>query len=467
MAIEQINFIGPYAGRSKAIGALRFVNLYPEILQDGRIIALYGTPGLTAFCNLGAYPIRGLHPFGNVLYAASGNKLYEINTAGVATSLGTLDTSMGRVSFADNGTQIMLVDGTSGYIYNTSTDTFAKINDGDFPTADYVTFLDSFFIVNKADSGRFYISSSYDGTAWDALDFATAESTPDNLVLPYATYSHLYLIGEFSTEVWYNAGTAFPFQRADGMTSGYGCMARFSVAKADATGNSLFWLARTPQGAGVAVHAQGGNVVPISKHAQEYQWAQYSNIADATGYSYISEGHTFYVLNFPTANRTWVYDLTTNSWHERSSGLEGGRHLGEAYAYFNGDHLVGSYRDGIIYKLKNDVYADDGASIRRELVFPHLGTDGRRTFYHSLQIDMEEGVGIESGQGVDPQAMLQWSNDRGNFYGNEHWRSIGRMGEYGQRVKWNRLGAGFSRTFRLSITDPVKVAIKSATLWVS
>ncbi len=143
--------VGPsYSERSLSFDAQRTINFYPELNQSGKeISALYGTPGLSVFCDTGLSKSRGLFASynGRVFYVA-GSVLYEISSLGVATVLGTLASSLGLVSFAENPTQLMLVDGTNGYIFTYSSNTFVQISDLDFPVANNVTFLDSYFIVN-------------------------------------------------------------------------------------------------------------------------------------------------------------------------------------------------------------------------------------------------------------------------------------------------------------------------------
>jgi hypothetical protein len=73
-------------------------------------------------------------------------------------------------------------------------------------------------------------------------------------------------------------------------------------------------------------------------------------------------------------------------------------------------------------------------------------------------------------QGADPQVMLRWSDDGGHTWSNEHWRSIGRIGEYGQRAIWRRLGMTMKlrdRVYELSGTDSVKMVIIDAELMLS
>lgn len=489
----KLDFVGAaYTGRSRNLNAQRCVNLYPEIdpANGKNVMALYGTPGLSLFVYLGTAPMRGMHTLKDVIYGVSGSKLYKILANGTASELGTLLSSSGRVSMADNGTQIMIVDGDYGYIYNINTGGFAQVVDADFPGADVVTFMDGYFIFNKPGTGSYMITSLYDGTAVDALDIKTAERDPDLLISLINDHGELWLFGEYTTEVHYNSGAAsFPFERMNGVVIEEGIVARWSVVKFD---NSTMWLAQNKQGKGYVVRANGYTPQVVSTRAIEYQISTYPTISDAYAYSYTEEGHRFYVLTFPTGNATWVYDATTGLWHERSSyGV--GRHRAGSYVFFNGKHYVGDYLDGDIYEMSLDYLDDRGDPIERIRAGQYIHNRMKPLFVHRLAVDMETGVGTTGavvsatyiadgtyaagGQitaagvinstlsGADPKAMLRWSDDGGHTWSNEHWAGIGKMGEYKKQVIWNRLGyTNNSRAFELKITDPVKVAILDANI---
>lgn len=462
-----IGFIGPaYESRSLNLNAQRCVNLYLEMggPKGKTPIALYGTPGLLEFADIGGDGVRGMyHVPSNNLFAVSNNKFSEISRAGIVTERGTLNSSSGRVSMADNGTQIMIVDGTDGYIYNLTTEVFVQITDVDFPGADTVDFIDGYFAINRPDTGEWYVSALNDGLTWSATDFTTAESSSDNLsAVVNADDGTLVALGRYTSEIYYNAAASGnPFNRISGGIMDWGIDAVFSLSKGDST---LFWLARNLTGDNIVVRKVGFNAQRISTHAIEFAMSQMTTTADAVGYNYTEHGHTFYVLTFPTANQTWVFDIATNLWHERSSYKDTGaiRHRANAYFFFAGFHMVGDFESGKIFKMSTDFLDDDGDPIERIRATEHIHNLEKRVAYFSLQVDMETGVGVLSGQGADPQAMLRWSDDGGHTWSGENWRDMGKIGTYKTRAIWNRLGASRDRVFELKITDPVKVAIIGA-----
>lgn len=448
------------AGKSVNVTAQERLNLYVEVKQDDEgkhILALYGTPGLVTFVNFGARPIRGAYKHGTLIYAVYDDKLYSITNAGTTQELGTLNSTSGRVNFSDNGTEIILVDGDDGYIWDTVALTFNAISDVDFPGADTVTFLNGRFIVNKPGTGEFYWSGLYDGTTWDALDFANAESNPDNLVAVIAELGQLVLMGDTTTEFWGDSGGAdSPYARVGSSATEWGLAAPDTLCK---HANGLAFLGRNRSGQIQAAMLRGYQAQAISNPDMDTIFASYGDVSNATGFSYMFGGHAFFQLNFPTVGKSWLYDAQSNSWSRLESS--GGRHRANLFVQLLGNSYVADYANGKLYRIDPDIYTDDGAYIARELIGRHQANGNRMTF-NQLCLEFEPGVGLQQGQGADPQVMLQVSRDGGKTYGAELWRSIGRVGKYLTRAVWNRLGQAYDFVFKFRITDPVKVVIIAA-----
>jgi hypothetical protein len=461
--MAQFPFVGPsYTYSSRNFDAQRCVNLYPIVSESGtskKVSALVGTPGLKLFCTLASNKVRGAHEVLGRAFEVAGNTLYEIFEDGTSDALGTIDTLTGPVSMADNGVELIIVDGPDGWILTLADDNFAQITDPDWEGADTVCFVDGYFIFSKPDTGQYYLTGLYDGATIDALDFATAEGATDNLVAVAAVHGQLMLLGSSSIEWAANTGAAdFPFQRISGAFIEYGCAAAFSVGK---IANSVIWLGKDKQGQGVVWMATGYQPERLSTDAVEQAIQGYDSIDDAVAYTYQKDGHHFYVLNFTQADTTWVCDLRTKLWHERSffnteTGLAE-RHRGQAHIFAFGKHLVGDYDNGNVYELSETTYTDNGTLIRRERSCPHLKDDGDLNFiyYNSFQLDMETGIGLESGE--DPQVVLQWSDDGGHTWSNEYWVSAGKIGQYLARARWRRLGRSRDRVFRVRFSAACKV----------
>jgi hypothetical protein len=469
-----------YVARSINAADNRMVNLFPEIVPEGGKEPgfLNRAPGLQFQQTIGTGPIRALWAHqtnGSDFYVVSGTEFYKVTgLTATPTKLGDV-TGTGPVSIADNGTQIFLACDGPSYIYNEVTNVFAQITDPDFPGALTVGYLDGYFVFNEPNSQRIWVTQLLDGTSVDPLDFASAEGSPDGLVAVNVDHREAWLFGTDSIEVWYNAGQAdFPLTRIQGAFNEIGCVASFSIAKLD---NGLFWLGTDARGQGIVYRANGYTGVRVSTHAIEYAIAQYGNISDAVAYTYQQEGHAFYVLTFPSANATWVYDVATQAWHERAGWNtatgEFTRHRSNCQCNFGGNTVVGDYENGNIYTLDLNVYADNGGIqkwLRSWRALPTGQNNLKRTAQHSLQLDCESGTGLVTGQGSDPEIMLRWSDDGGHTWSNEHLSKMGKIGEYYRRVFWRRLGMTLKlrdRVYEVSMTDPVKTAIMGAELLIS
>lgn len=446
------------SGKSKTVTAQRHLNLYAEIQKEGEKgqIAFYGTPGLDLFSSAnGDTPIRGWMAAGDYIYYVHRGTFYRIDNAGTRTSLGTLNTVSGRVSLAFDGAVMLLVDGTNGYTFTVSGATFAQVSDLDFPNgANTCDWLDGQFIVDDGTgSDVFYISP--DGTSWDALDFATAESAPDGLVRVFVDHGQLLVFGERTLEPWGNlGGQDFPFAPIKGGISQFGLAARWSLTKYNDT---VAFVGKNADGQVQVLRLDGNTPRPISNQEFDSIINGYATVSDATAFSYLLGGHPMLQVNFPTPQKSWLYDSTTGLWSPLEYGLSGARHRGEMSVDFINDVRVADYSNGNIYTINPDTYTDNGTAIAREIITRHLYRGNERVTVDELYVDMEVGVGLATGQGVNPQVMLQVSKNNGKTWSSEMWKTIGAIGEYLTRVVWRRLGIARDWTFKLRVTDPVKV----------
>lgn len=471
--MRQPGFIGPsYEVRAKNVDCQRCVNLYPEIDElrtgkAGEVASLIGTPGLALLVALPTGPIRGEYRVTSSgdFYVVAGNQLYKVASDWTYTAMGSLITQTGTVSMSDNGTQLIVVDGPYGYILPFSNNAWQRITADGFTGADKVVFIDGYFIVNRPDSQVFQISALYDGLQWDALDFGTAEGSPDNIVSIEEYRNQLIVFGERTIEPYYDSGDEFPFTRVQGGFIEFGCAAAQSVAKLD---DKLFWLGQNDYGQGVVYTLQGYQPARVSNYAVELAIQGYGDISDAVAYAYQQDGHSFYVLNFTGANTTWVYDTTTGIWHERDYTNDGvsERHRANCHTFVFDTHVVGDYANGNLYAFRMDQYTDNGATITRLRAAPHLtGEDLDWVFYSRFQLDMKSGTGLDgTQQGTNPQVMLDWSNDGGYSWSPKQTRSMGQIGQYTYRAIWNRLGKSRDRVHRVTITDPVEVVLIGAVI---
>jgi hypothetical protein len=334
---------GSYSARSVIASAQRCVNLYPETtpqeVQPPVPVTHYLTPGLIRVATPAVANWRCLYRASTTyLFGVLGNSVYYIAPDWSTTFLGLIVAGTNNVSISDNGIICVLVDGTgAGYWWGaTPAGTFHTITDPAFYGSTRVCFLDGRFVFNRPGTNQFYLSPSYwDGmTAFDPLYIASKVGGPDLILSISVIRGELWLIGNLTTEVWFNAGGAdFPFERQPGVFIDHGLAFNgYTVAETDV---EVFWLGSDRAGQLIVFMGQEYQAKRISNHALEYALQTYApsnGFADAVGAVYQQAGHTFYVLTFPTWDKTWVYDLASGQWHERVSFDIGGTSIAGAQA---------------------------------------------------------------------------------------------------------------------------------------
>lgn len=386
-----------YVARSVNAADARMVNLFPEVVPEGgkEPAFLNRAPGLRLLASMGDGPIRGLWQFGGYGYVVSGEVLYRVDSIWNVFPIGDVSGSSGPVSMSDNGTQLFIACNGPSFIYNSLTLEFKQITDPDFPGAVTVGYINGYFVFNEPNSQRIWITTLLDGASIDPLDFASAEGSPDGLVSLIVDHREIWLFGTNSVEVWYDAGSSpFPLVPVQGAFNEVGCIAAFSVAKLD---NGLFWLGADARGKGIVYRANGYTAERISTHAVEWQIQEYENLSDAIAYTYQQDGHSFYVLIFPSANTTWVFDVATALWHERAAFINGSftRHRSNCQMSFNNEVVVGDHELGNLYAFDLNDFSDNGEVqkwLRSWRALPVGTNDLKRTAQHSLQLDAETGA---------------------------------------------------------------------------
>lgn len=491
--------VKPYASPYYSVGKYFCQNMFLEIAQaqDAKNSSyLLKAPGLRRFgqipsTNLGA--CRGAITCGNGrVFMVFGDRLREVvDYNGNMVERGTLTTNAGPVSIAENGFQMILVDGVAGWIFDFSHNWWNEITDENFPRGatgslapTHVAYLDTYFIVNSPGTTDYYWSESYymrhhDNTSsdydpsepdgyWDPINSGKKVGRPDDIVALANVNNYLWLFGAQSNEIHYDTGQLDQqlFARYEGAILNFGCCAPYSVAWIN---NSVFWLSSDNRGT-LGIFTNDG-LAPrrISTRGIEQIVQEMDSYSDAIGFCYSQSGHTFYVLQFPVADRTFVYDLVTDAWHERTS-LDAG--TGKLHAWRGmfateafDRMLMGDSGASSMYQLDptyylNDNPMDSGVNyIRCSTCTPIMFSRGVMVRYDWAQIVCNQGQGLAvdtaDGVGADPKVLLAYSNDTGITCSNEREAPLGRLGEYTKRSTVLGLGAGRNRVFRVTMTDPV------------
>lgn len=436
-------------------GSAKLVNMYLETTEDTGVVAFQRT-GYTEWLNMGETPIRGIRAINSKLYFIHLDNLYVCSTDKSTINLGKVDTSSGRVAMTDNGTQLFIATSGSGYILTLATNTLVTITAAGYPKGTTAQFNAGFFLAVKPNSMQFYVSSLYDGTAWDALDFASAESNPDDLVTCVINNGLAIMFGTQTTEFWSNNGNgSFPYAPS-GLTAEWGLAARWSISKFD---SSLVYLARNSLGEVQIVRLDGYKPTRISSTAIEAIVNSFSEVTDAVGLSYLHAGHPFYQITFPTVARTFCYDGLTNLWSEITSfGLT--RSVVDQAITWEGITYFLDYRKAIIYQLDSTASKDGSLPIIGSIISKQLKPSNDTFSVNSIKVEF--AAGLIASNTENPQIGLSVSKDGGNTWGNTVFRPMGKVGEYLTSAKWTRLGAGRMFTFKISISDAVDKAIIAA-----
>jgi len=430
------------------------VNWIPQRDAGGRR-TLVPAPGLALEVSAGPGPSRsnGVE-WGGAAYFVSGAKLIKIDASGTVTEAGTLATSQGYCCIAAGFAALAIVDGEYGYKYDGTN--LTQIDDVDMPLADFVEWIDKYYIYTQKDTGNFYISAFEDPATIDALDYGNAEARPDNLKRAIEHGGDLLLIGENSAELWHNTGNPlFPWEPYIGAVYPWGTSAPHSAAK---LGGWLFILARVENGGHSIIKTAGGQVQKISTPALDLEISAL-DIESAWGCAYEQNGRGYYRITFPGDGKSYVYEDGEGYWHERRSKDDAIIPLGQV---FHGDkHLVGDYNSQKVYELRTDQYSDDGAEITRIRRGPRIEAEGRVIVVHSVEIRLEPGVGLVTGQGSDPLIWIRYTFD-GFKWSHELYGSPGKLGEYEHRCVFYKLGAGPMFALEIGASDPVNWTIVDA-----
>lgn len=470
---------GSYLDRALNANAQRTVNLVPQALpkkSNPPVPTTYlPSPGLSTISQPSTGKVRGVWRASNgALICCIGGNVYFVDTVidFKVVLMGAIPNADTPVSFSDNGVIGVLADGTAqGYWWQIgNSPTLNLIVDAAYYAADFAAYLDGFFIWNRRGTNQFFVSPSFwNGTdPLDPLDIASKIGGPDQIIAIASIHRELWIIGQLTSEVWFNSGGVdFPFERLPGVFIDHGMLRGYTLAQADV---SLFWLSRDRQGQMMVFKSEGYGAVRISDHAFEYAVRDYEDVTDAIGFCYQLEGQTFYVITFPTADHTWAYDLSTGLWHERMWLDENGvEHRHRANCATNVYNMVvcGDHTNGKLYHWDMDTYTDDGDPIRRIRSMPHIVVDGRRVSYNEISLDMQVGEVPALQDDDDPEVLLRWSDTGGASWGDTVPMPFSRTGDYLRRMNVRRLGMARDRVFEVSWAFPYKTALQGPWLDVT
>jgi len=434
------------------------INMYPEVEKQGSQsrVVLRRFPGLKSFMDLGGSPIRGMKVHAGILYAVASAGLYSVSVSGIAVFIGTIAGS-DIVSMDSDGTNLTIVNGTAT-AYNYDGSSLSVISDLDFVSSSKVIYLDTYFAHLRTDTNQFFLSESGSATSFNALDKASAEGAPEDVVSMITSNRDLILFQFDTTEYWRNTGNAdFPFQRQEGTYQERGCLGINTPASVD---NDVYFLGDDR----IVYRLVGYQSVRVSHHGIETFIRKQSlvDVNAAIGFSITYEGHYWYVLSFP--NGTWVHDITSSKdlqeaqWFQlKSVNQENWRVTSSVVAYGKimcGDSL------GFITELDPDTLNENGNQQIKQRTTGYYHNERNGISPTRIKLGFEAGVGNDSS--LDPQIEMRISRDWGKTFGTPLQRSMGQAGEYGNEATWSRNGISKSVALRFTVTDDVELTITGA-----
>ena len=426
---------GTYRSRIHSLKRSRTVNLIPSLdesrVNDG-IKAVGGfirTPGLTSFVTGLDGSVRGLHAVGGRLFAVAGTKFYEISKSGVATSRGTVMSDTRRAFMADNSNgELFIQNGSHGYVFSLSSNTLTVVTHATFKDVyGGCIFRDGYIVRVIQGKNEWQFSALNDASTWQGLNGRSR--TTDPLIGISITGTNLWLFGTEHTEARYNSGSSSVWDAVSHGLMGVGLEAPESLAS---LGQVPYWLGRSAGGLMACRAGSDAGFERISTNALENEWSSYgANAKTAWAYAYGDRGGGFYVLSFPDAEATFVYDSRTGFWHEEGQSYteaDGYEHVeGRCHAFFDGKHLVGARSGGAIYQIDPDSDTLTGTDpVRWMRLVPSFMAEHRRVFHHKVTLELDDPA--------NHPVSLRYSNDNADSF------SSARAGVLDEYRVWNRLG---------------------------
>ncbi len=459
-----VNITGPsYQDRSRPLSVQETRNFYHEVVESGKDkYVIKSFPGQKLLSSVAAGTDRGMHQMLEVAYRVVGNILYEIPLDGTHINRGAIP-GAGRCIFADDGINLFIVSDKIVNKYDSSTKIITKVTNVNIDGSQSVTNINNIFAYTKPLLTTFSDAGIGDQASGD--NAIGAESNPDDLVRDYAFDQVLYRFGTRSCENWYVSGVGTPpVDRIEGQVINIGLGAIHSVNNSK---DFIYWLGSDSQ----VYRARGGQEQVISTAAISGAIQAYSYVDDAFGEVFTLDNKTIYLLSFPTENKTWclIEELGLNGWFELSAGISDGEYNAGSILQVYNKIFIGDKSNGKLYELDFDTYDQAGEPWRRRRVIASingdaLGQKGKRVQMSRMEFVLETGTGLLSGQGDDPQIMIEASYDGGRTWGTGTWMKIGRLGEFNIRAEWYSMKSFYDMIVRITTSDPVAFNIYSAAI---
>ena len=415
-------------------------------------------PGLVEFCDLGtSSPVDGIFWWGyySYLIAVSGGLAFKVTASdgSIFSQLtGSVFTPGNRVIFGDWDSSWFAADG--GNIVKGDTTSVGEISDVDAPAnISHIAVLDRYLLAGQTNSRRVWYPQVNDPDDWQA-EYFSKDAQFDKLQATRVAGLEAYLIGERSMEVWHNDGST-PFVRLGQGFVQSGTVAPYSFVYCDAV-SSFVWLDHERK----VVMLNGRTPAVLSATMTKYIQS-FSYVTDALGDYMVLAGRPYYKIDFPTEDKTLIWDFIKEQWYEwgywNSGSASYERWRGNCYCLAPAWNfsLVGDKSNGKIYKVDPTVFTDDGDTIRMLNRTGHVDWDAPGTKKKSVALNLR----LKRTQVATPpgpvQMVIQYRDNGATTWKTEKTITISTTAadtEY--RASIRQLGAYYSRQWQFIYTDP-------------
>lgn len=406
-------------------------------------------PGLGLWATVGAGPIRGifrhLGVVSSLYYVVSGTKLYSVTTSGAATYLGDIP-GTDIVSIDGSATRLIVVSEGIAYSWNGSALSTIAIPDidGVASTASCVVYINGYFILPVLNSQHFFWLAPGD-TNPDALNFASAENSPDDIISAKRLQDEIWFFGSQTTEVFQLTGDAdAPFQPIGGRLYEKGCANKDAIATLD---NTLFFV-----GNDLIAYRCDTTPIRISDHSMEER-LRAAGPDNLRAWAFQVDGHTLYCVRCANVG-TFVFDVENQNWPRfKSYGQDYWRaHLG---VQVTGDLVIaGDDSSGSLWQLDTARSNDNGDPLERELT-GGVTVLGKPVKCRDVSLRVPTGWADITGTATNPKVQIKYSDDGGNLWSAWIELPLGYQGQYLTEVIARRLGLMRppGRLFTVRMTD--------------
>ena len=417
-------------------GGAEHINCYVEPTKDGVTeTPIYATDGLDEFATLtNGTGWRGGLVIDDIAYVVDGLYLFEVDTEGTATALGSIAGEL-PVQMCRNEAsppQITMVTDGLRYVYDGST--VSEITDPDLPAPIGCATLNGRTIY-ALPGGRIFRSAINDTTDISALDFHSAEADPDGLTAIIEHRKDLLLFGHKTIENHHDTGAESNPIRPRTQVLNVGCLAAHSVAQLN---NHVLFVGHDD----VVYMTDGYSLTPISSSPVSRDLEAVTDKTELRGFAYYQRGHAFYTLS--SASWTWRYNATTKKWFqiESDTGAEARRWDFEGYLQFANGHIHGHKSAGKLYKVNRETFTEAGSPSAMVIKSPPNHAWPNQMRVDRLHLHFVTGVGLNSQLSHEetPEVIISWSDDGGRTFRRSRRRSLGERGQYRKTVTVNGCG---------------------------